>query len=51
MLMTNPPKPEIVISQRGGENFFVFIVMSVPRISPGRITYIEILKSCKSQYP
>jgi len=35
--MKKLPKPEMVMSQRGGEKGFVFMVMNVPIIIPGRI--------------
>jgi len=49
MLMKKLPKPEMVMSQSGGEYFFVFMVMSVPNITPGKIAYTAIFISSKSQ--
>lgn len=48
MHITKLPNAEIVISQSGGVDFFVFMVMSVPIIIPGIIAYTEILVSSKS---
>ena len=47
MLIMKLPNAEIVISQSGGLNFFVFMVMNVPIIIPGIIAYVEILTSSK----
>ena len=42
ILIMKLPNAEIVISQSGGLNFFVFMVMSVPIIIPGIMAYVEI---------